>query len=142
MTYISKEQIQEKRKQINALCKSHGVSATVSCANSSSVTVTIRKGKIDFFGNHVDTVKSVPYADDTAEGISTVRKQVSFMECNHHCLDRQFSNDALVFLEQVLAILKIGYSDNSDSVTDYSDCAWHIHICIGQWNKPYLLISE
>lgn len=142
MAYITKTEIQEKRKQINALCKLHGVSATVSGANSSSVTVTIRKGTIDFLGNHVETVRHFEHVKqnqiiDNAEFYA----KRGYIKCNPYYLDRQFSGDTLVFLEQVLSILKIGYYDNSDAMTDYFDTAWYMHICIGTYEKPYQLIS-
>lgn len=142
MAYITKSEVQEKRKQINALCKLYGVSATVSGANTSSVTVTIRKGKIDFLGNHVQTVKSLAYADDRTESLAIIRQNQGHFNCNHYYLDRQFSGDALYFLNEVLAILKIGHYDKSDIMTDYFNCAWYIHINIGQWDKPYQLISK
>lgn len=143
MAYISKPEIQEKRKQINALCIQYGVSATVSGANTSSVTVTIRKGKTDFLGNHVDTVKANWVTNDQ-QIIDNAEWHVKrgYFTCNHYYLDRQFSGDALEFLEQLLVILKIGHYDNSNAMIDYFDTAYYIHINIGQWNKPYLLTRE
>lgn len=143
MAYITKAEIQEKRKQINALCKQHGVSATVSGANTSSVTVTIRKGKIDFLVNHVETVRHYERVKqnqivDNAEWYA----KRGYFTCNHYYLDRQFSGDALAFLNEVLTILKIGHYDNSDIMTDYFNCAWYMHICIGTYEKPYQLISK
>lgn len=142
MAYITKAEIQEKRKQVNALCKLYGVSATVSGANSSSVTVTIRKGAIDFLGNHVDAVKALSHAEDRTENLAIIRQKQGYFECNPYFLDRQFSGIALGFLNELLAILKIGYYDNSDIMTDYFNCAWYIHICIGTHEKPYLLTSK
>ena len=143
MAYITKAEIQEKRKRVNALCKLYGITATVSGANTSSVTVTIRKGKIDFLGNHVETVRHNEGVKqnqiiDNAEWYA----KRGYFTCNHYYLDRQFSGDALLFLEQVLSILKIGYYDNSDAMIDYFDTAYYIHICIGTSEKPYLLVSE
>lgn len=142
MAYITKAEIQEKRKQINALCKLYGITATVSGANSSSVTVTIRKGKIDFLGNHVDTVKALACADDRTENLTVIRQKQGHFECNPYCLNRQFSGVALGFLNEILSILKIGHYDNSDIMIDYFNCAWYVHICIGTYEKPYQLVSE
>ena len=142
MAYITKAEIQEKRKQINALCKLYGVSATVSGANTSSVTVTIRKGKIDFLGNHVDTVKANWLNGQQQYDNAEWYAKRGYFECNHYVLNRQFSGDALAFLNEVLSILKIGYYDNSDVMTDYFDTAWYMHICIGTYEKPYVLISK
>lgn len=143
MAYITKAEIQEKRKQVNALCKLYGVSATVSGANTSSVTVTIRKGKIDFLANHVDTVKAHWVTNDQQINDNAEwHAKRGYFNCNHYYLDRQFSEEVLEFLEKLLVILKIGHYDNTDVMSDYFECAWYIDIKIGQWNKPYLLVSE
>ena len=96
MAYITKSEIQEKRKQITALCKQYGVTATVSGANTSSVTVTIRKGKIDFLANHVDTVRHYERVkqNQIIDNAEFYAKRGHF-ECNPYYLDRQFSGVAL-----------------------------------------------
>lgn len=48
MAYITKEKVQEKRKKIAEINKRYGMKATVSGSNSSTITVTVLSGKIDF----------------------------------------------------------------------------------------------
>lgn len=141
MAYITKEQVQEKRKLISALCKKYKVSATVSGANSSTLTVTIRKGWIDFLGNYVDTVKSIIAQDGRHIDLAQQRKNSGYFQVNHYYLDRQFSGIALDFMLELLAIMKIGHYDNSDIMTDYFNCAWYIGINVGEWGKPYILTA-
>lgn len=142
MAYISKEQVQEKRGLISALCKKYGITATVSGSNSSTLTVTIRKGWIDFLGNYVDTVKSIIAQDGRHIDLAQQRKNSGYFQVNHYYLDRQFSGIALDFMTDLLAIMKIGHYDNSDIMTDYFDIAWYIGINVGEWNKPYILVAE
>lgn len=142
MAYISKEQVQEKRKLISALCKKYGITATVSGSNSSTLTVTIRKGTIDFLGNYVDTVSNDWTNYQQQKDNALFYKKRGYMTVNHYWLDRQFSGIALDFMLELLEIMKIGHYDNSDIMTDYFDTAWYIGINVGEWNKPYILVAE
>lgn len=141
MAYISKELVQEKRCLISALCKKYRVYATVSGSNSSALTVTIRKGQIDFLGNHVDTISTGWINIQQQKDNALFYKKRSYMTVNHYCLDRQFSGIALEFMLKLLAIMKIGHYDNSDIMTDYFDTAWYIDINVGEWSKPYILTA-
>jgi len=141
MAYISKEQLQEKRKLITALCKEYGVTATVSGSNSSTLTVTIRKGGIDFLGNYVDTVSGNWINSQQQKDNALFYKKRGYMVANQYCIEKEFSGIALDFMLELLAIMKIGHYDNSDVMTDYFDIAWYIGINIGVWNKPYILTN-
>ncbi len=141
MAYITKEQVQEKRHLIYALCKKYNVSATVSGSNSSTLTVTIRKGTIDFLGNYVDTVGNDWLNCQQQKDNALFYKKRGYMTVNHYCLDWQFTGIAMDFMLELLEIMKIGHYDHSDSVADYFDVAWYIGINVGDWNKPYVLTA-
>ena len=141
MAYITKVQIQEKRKLIKQLCKAYGVTATVSGSNSSAITVTISEGIINFLANHVETVKRDVTNNkqhiENAEWHSTR----GYFKINHYCIDRQFSGIALDFMEQLLAILENAHSD-TDVVIKYFYVPWHIVVKIGDRDKPYEVIKS
>lgn len=141
MAYITKEQVQEKRRLISALCKEYGITATVSGANSSTLTVTIRKGKIDFLGNYFHTVDTYPLNSQQQKDNALFYKKRGYMTVNHYCIDWQFSGIAMDFMMELLQIMKIGHYDHSDSMADYFDVAWYNGINIGEWNKPYILTA-
>lgn len=141
MAYISKKQVQEKRRIITALCKEYGVTATVSGSNSSTLTVTIRKGWIDFLGNHVGTVSGNWLNSQQQKDNALFYKNKGYFKVNEYYLEKQFSGIALDFMMDLLAIMKIGHYDNSDSMTDYFDTAWYLGINVGDWNKPYILTA-
>ncbi len=141
MAYITKEQLQEKRKLITQLCKAYGVTATVSGSNSSAITVTIRKGVIDFLANHVETVKR-----DSTNNKQHIEKAEwhatkGYFSVNPYYTDKQFSGVSLEFISELLRIIKAGHYDNSDVMSDYFDCAWYYYIMIGTWDNPYLLVD-
>lgn len=142
MAHISKEQVQEKRRLITALCKKYNVSATVSGANSSTLTVTIRKGQIDFLGNYVDTVDTYQTNGQQQKDNALFYKKRGHMTVNQYCIDWQFTGIAMDFMMELLQIMKTGHYDHSDIMTDYFNTAWYIGINIGEWNKPYILIAE
>lgn len=141
MAYITKSEVQEKRKLISALCKEYGITATVSGANSSTLTVTIRKGKIDFLGNYVDTVSGNWINSQQQKDNALFYKKRGHMAVNHYYIDMQFSGIAFDFMMELLQIMKIGHYDHSDSMADYFDVAWYNGINIGEWNKPYILTA-
>lgn len=142
MAYITKSEVQEKRKLISALCKEYGIQATVSGANSSTLTVTIRKGWIDFLGNYVDTVGNNWLNCQQQKDNALFHKNKGYFKVNEYYIEKQFSGIALDFMLELLQIMKIGHYDNSDIMTDYFDIAWYIGINVGEWNKPYVLIAE
>lgn len=141
MAYISKSEVQEKRKLISALCKEYGIHATVSGANSSTLTVTIRKGWIDFIGNHVDTVANNWLNGQQEKDNALFYKNKGYFKVNEYYLEKQFSGIAMDFMTELLAIMKTGHYDHSDSMADYFDVAWYIGINVGDWNKPYILTA-
>lgn len=86
---------------------------TFSVRNHSTIVATIVSGTIDF---------------------GATESQV-----NHYWLHTNYSGKALKVLEAIRDGLKDGHWDDSDSMTDYSSCAWYIGINIGKWNKQYSL---
>lgn len=44
------------------------------------------------------------------------------------------------FLSKVNDIANKGNHDDSDTMIDYHDVGWYVHITIGQWDKPYVYI--
>ena len=142
MAHISKQQVQEKRKLIAQLCKVYGVTATVSGSNSSKITITIRKGVIDFLVNHVETVKRDFTNSDNNIASAQWHAKHGFFVVNQYYIDRQFSGIVLDFMNKLLSIIKSDHYYNSDAVSDYFDHAFYISIKIGEWNKPYLLVKD
>lgn len=138
MAYITKSEVQEKRKLISALCKEYGITATVSGSNSYKLTVTIRKGRIDFLGNYADTVKTTHSPSDRYNQIADFRLLHGWMEIDPYNLNRDFKGESLEFISDLLSILKIGYSQYPELASDFP---WFISVFLGEPNKPYILAA-
>ena len=131
MAYVSKQVIDAARKAIKTLNNEYNIKATISGVNSSSLKLTISQGSIDFIGNYIDTNKNVAGDEDY------IRKN-SNVQVNHYWLDKQFSGEALEYLEKAKKILIADHWDQSDVQTDYFYCSFYINIDIGRWDKPYV----
>ena len=139
MAYISTEQVEEKRKLINQLCKKYGVSATVSGSNSIKITVTIRSGVIDFLDNHIETLRhDITNNQQHIENAKWYTNR-GYLPVNRYRVKNSFSGIALIFMNELLDIVETGHYDNSDPMSEYFDVAWYIEITIGKLSKAYLL---
>ena len=140
MAYITKREVQAKTKDLRNLNKQYKVKSSFSGSNTSSLTLTIRSGVIDFIDNAVHYAKITLAPQQHIDNL-VFYKNKGYLNVNHYYLDRSFDGIALEYLEKAYAIMKTGHYDNSDVMTDYFDCAWYNHIVIGKWDKPYQLID-
>jgi len=130
MAYISKEKVQVKQKQLAKLNKEYGVKASFSGSNSSSLTLTIHSGSINFF----------EYLDS---GILELNGGICYVQLNLYYLSGWFKDSkALDYLNKAYSIMLEGHFDKSDSQSDYFYCSWYNFMQIGKWNKPYKVISK
>ena len=136
MAYVS----QEKKKQIAALIapvlKKYGVKATLSVDNHTSLNLNIKSGKIDFIGNYNETqvrpFNIAPYY---------FTKAPTYLQVNHYHYDKSFTGKALDFFSEIIPLMNTGNYDNSDAMTDYFDVGFYIHVNVGRWDKPYILVK-
>lgn len=73
----------------------------------------------------------------------------AYSQLNYYQLRNNFSNgicngiyltrQAWDCLQKAVAIADVYNYDNSDLQTDYFDVRFHLHIEIGQWNKPFTI---
>ena len=111
MAYMSQERKAQLAPAIKEICKRHGIKATLSVNNHSTLVLTVKGGKIDFGGDKIQ-VNTYWYRD-------------------------HFDGVARDFFSEVIPAMNAGNHDNSDIQTDYFDVGWYININVGQWNKPY-----
>ena len=63
---------------------------------------------------------------------------------NHYWIDQHYEDEAQAsFLKTVLGIIERegDYYDRSDVMTDYFDCAFYIHMNVGQYDKPHVRLN-
>ena len=143
MAYITKAQVQAKTKALKVINTKYGVKASFSGSNSSTLTLTIHSGKIDFIASAIrmlDSYESSGLLYNKAGHIEQLNKY-KHIQVNHYYMNRDFDGVALEYLKEVYALMNEGHWDESDIQTDYFHCSWYNSIHIGKWNKPYELIA-
>ena len=108
---------QEKKAKIAAkmkpVLKKYGLKGSLSVHNHSSITLTIKSGKLDFGSDYV--------------------------QVNPYWLESNYSGKVLEALQEIKqALLAADYYDRSDAQIDYFDTAYYYNINVGKWNKPYI----
>ena len=137
MAYVTKEIITNARDAIKLLNKQYNVKATLSGVNTSSLTMKISAGAIDFIGNYCENLTKDRRGSDTVAYVAHA-KETGYLQVNHYYLDTSFSGVALEYLEAAKKILMADHWDESDIMTDYFHCAFYLNINIGAWDKPYV----
>ena len=139
MAYVSEQVINKARAALKALNKEYGVKATLSGKNSSSLTLKIAEGSIDFIGNYCDTIIERKHYMNDADSVVKYVQGNGSIQINQYYLDTQFSGKALEYLEKAKAIMHVDHWDESDIMTDYFHCAYYVSMNVGRWDKPYKL---
>ena len=123
MAYIKTEEVREIR---NALKEEFGpdLKFGVKKQHYSSVTVTIKKGNVDF-------------SDIMCEGDRSI-------SVNQYHLG-QYGRHAMLF-DSIVDVIKKApgkaeggreWYDESDAMVDYFNTAFYFNLEVGSWNKPY-----
>ena len=129
MAYVSKELKAELSPEIKRICKQYGIKATIAVQHHSTLVLNIKSGPIDFISNYNQCCPSYPIARD-------------YMQVNVYHAHTHFDSVARDFLQQVIAAMKgPKYFDHSDLQTDYFNCSHYVSINVGQWGKPYQLVT-
>ncbi len=141
MAYVSQELKAKLAPSIRAVCKKHGIKASVAVRNHMTLVLNVKQGSIDFIENFIETDKAKSYCNYMDEAaIARIRKDQSLDVNPYHYRDH-FSGRARKFLIEVMSIMNDGNWDKSDSQTDYFNVGWYVDVNIGKWNKPYALVK-
>ena len=134
MAYMSQDHKAKLAPTIMAICKKYGVKASLGVRNHSSLVLKIKSSGIDFFGSY-NRVAREQYGN--REGWVDAK---NCLDVNPYHYQRHFDGKALAFLSEVIpAMYGTDYFDHSDIQTDYFHCSHYVDVCIGVWNKPYIL---
>jgi len=139
MAYVSQELKAKLAPSIRAVCKKHGVKASVAVRNHSTLVLNIKQGSIDFIENFIEKDKAKAYCNYMDEDAIARCRKYQNLEVNPYHYQDHFSGRALEFLKEVMPIMNDGNWDKSDIQTDYFNVGWYVDVNIGQWNKPYAL---
>lgn len=139
MAYVSQDLKAKLAPTIKAICKKHGVNATIAVNNHSTLVLNIKSGKIDFVENFISTDANVNHGRKMSqEQIDYIRKS-QHLSVNPYWYQEHFNGDALAFLKEVLPVMNTGNHNNSDIQSDYFDVGWYVDVNIGKWDKAYVV---
>jgi hypothetical protein len=127
---------------IKALCKKHGVKASLAVRHHSTLVLNVKSGKIDFIENYIKTDADKVVANKmSADTIAYIRKNQS-LDVNTYWAHEHYSGKAKQFLTEMIAAMKgPDFFDETDAQVDYFHCSHYIDINIGKWDKPYIVES-
>jgi hypothetical protein len=104
--------------------KKFDVKGTLSVSNHSTIVLTLKSGKIDFFADYGDSEDARKFGIDV----------------NPYWFHEHFTGTSKAFLTEAFRALKSAdWYDESDIQTDYFNTAYYFRINVGKWNKPYIL---
>jgi hypothetical protein len=140
MAYVSQELKSKLAPTIKALCKKHGVKASLAVRHHSTLVLNIKSGKIDFIENYIKTDADKVVANKmSADTIAQIRKNQS-LDVNTYWAHEHYSGKAKKFLTDMIAAMKgPEFFDETDAQVDYFHCSHYIDINIGKWDKPYIV---
>jgi hypothetical protein len=136
MAHVSQETKAKLAPTIKAILKKYKLKGSLSVRNHSSLVLNIKSGSIDFIKNF-DSVRDQRPEYNGEKLIRTHNIQV-----NPYWYHEPFTGEALAFLTEMVPAMKgPDFFDHSDMQTDYFHCSHYFDINVGQWNKPYELVS-
>ena len=140
MAYVSQELKSKLSPKIKAICKKHGVKASIAVRHHSTLVLNVKSGKIDFIENYIKTDADKVVANKMSpDTIAHIRKNQS-LDVNTYWAHEHYSGKAKQFLTEMISAMKgPEFFDHSDAQTDYFHCSHYIDINIGKWDKPYIV---
>ena len=140
MAYVSQELKSKLSPKIKAICKKHGVKASIAVRHHSTLVLNVKSGKIDFIENYIKTDADKIAANKmSADTIAHIRKNQS-LDVNTYWAHEHYSGKARQFLTEMIAAMKgPDFFDETDAQVDYFHCSHYIDINIGKWDKPYIV---
>jgi hypothetical protein len=141
MAYMDQTRKAKIANAIKPILAKYRVKGSLSVRNHSTISLTVKSGKIDFIENYIKTDAEKPYAKHFSEDqVAYIRKNQS-IDVNPYWFHEHFTGKAKDFLTEAFQALKAAdWYDESDAQTDYFNTAYYIDLNIGKWNKPYQVI--
>ena len=125
MAYVSQELKSKLAPQIKAVLKKYGMKGTIGVHHHSTLCVRIKAGKLPMIENF---------------GNDNVRKD-RYIDVNPYHYRDHFTGKCRQFLIELFHAMNDGNHDRSDIMTDYFDVGWYNSVRIGNWDRPYEMVS-
>lgn len=139
MAYMNQERKSRIAGLLKEALKGEGIKYTLSVRNLSTIVMKVTAAPIDFIQNSRETRKIHPRFDIHGVPIVDTRE---YLDVNPYWdMAESFSGKALEVLRKILSCLNDGNHDRSDISSDYFDVGWYVDVKIGDYNKPFKVLS-
>ena len=135
MAYMSQERKSEIAPKVKSILNKYGIKGSLSVRNHSTLSLTLKSGKIDFIANSNRVCGNDFY--QVAKGFKP--NTSNYDSINPYWFHEHYDGDAKAFLTEVMEAMNNGNWDKSDIQSDYFNVGWYVEVQIGKWNKPYIV---
>lgn len=130
MAYMNQDKKKIIKANLDKVLKPLGIKYGLTVRDNMSINCTIKSGSVDFIGNMLER---------TGDKFK-LHTDCGYVQVNPYWYSEHFTGEAERIINQVIEALKSAdYYDRSDSMIDYFDTAYYMHLNIGAWDKPYEL---
>ena len=142
MAYVDQSVIDDVRAELKVLNKKYGMKATASGKGTSSLTITISAGPLDFLSQIKSYYEARNYKYNGQSIYVKDWQELKGQHFNHYHDEDKYTGKEQEYLKEIKRIVYKHHWDDSDLMTDYFSCAYYIHIQFGKWNKAYKCTKE
>jgi hypothetical protein len=135
MAYMSQERKSEIAPKVKSILNKYGIKGSLSVRHHSTLSLTLKSGKIDFIANSNRVCGNDFY--QVAKGFKP--NTSNYDSINPYWFHEHYDGDAKAFLTEVMEAMNGGNWDKSDIQSDYFNVGWYVEVQIGKWNKPYIV---
>ena len=135
MAYMSQERKSQIAPKVKAVLKKFGIKGSLSVRHHSTLSLTLKSGKIDFIGNSNRVCGNDHY--QVARGFKPNTN--GYDSINPYWFHEHYDGDAKAFLTEVMEAMNDGNWDKSDIQSDYFNVGWYVDVNIGKWNANYVV---
>jgi hypothetical protein len=139
MAYMSQERKSEIAPKVKSILNKYGIKGSLSVRHHSTLSLTLKSGKIDLIENYIATDSNVLHGRKMDQGQIDYLRKNRAIDVNPYWFKEHFSGVAKAFLTEVLEAMNGGNWDKSDIQSDYFNVGWYVEVNIGKWNKPYIV---
>lgn len=135
MAYMNQDKKRVIKAALDKVLKPRGIKYSLRVRDHMAITCTISAAPIDFIGNMREHLQG----DIFNKSVYTR----GYMPVNLYWINEHFTGEAAQVLTEAGEALKAaGYYDNSNAQIDYFDTAYYMHLNIGQYDKPFILLGS
>jgi hypothetical protein len=139
MAYMSQERKSEIAPKVKSILNKYGIKGSLSVRNHSTLSLTLKSGKIDLIENYIATESNVLHGRKMDQGQIDYLRKNRAIDVNPYWFKEHFNGVAKAFLTEVLEAMNVGNWNKSDIQSDYFNVGWYVDVNIGKWNKPYIV---